>query len=463
MKGFDMWTPQVPQGDGPLYARLADALAQDIALGKLCEGAKLPTHRDLAFRLSIGVGTVTKAYDEAERRGLLEAHVGRGSFVARPVQGSTKHTDGVLNLAMNTAPTAPSHTRIPEVMSALRRLPNLAELFSYAPPLGHEADRRAGADWLRRVSRLENVRGRTTICTLGVQHAMSLLFAALLKPGDTILAENLNYVGLKALADHAGYALRGVAMDHEGLCPEALERVARETGARLVYTVPTLHNPTGRIMSMSRRQAIADLARRLDLTIIEDDIYAHFASSLDICPIANCAPERTFLVSGLSKAVAPGLRAGYLALPDDTMLDRLTQISRATIFAPSGLPFALASLMINTGMAESITQEVHEEIRARTSLALELIGDVCDPPATPASLHLWLPMAELEAEKAAGRAQRAGLFLLPPGASAIGGDAETGLRVSLGAIESRAGLTEALTRLRDVLSGEVSTQGRGLI
>jgi DNA-binding transcriptional MocR family regulator len=458
-----MWTPEVLQGDGPLYARLADALAEDIAQGKLSEGVKLPTHRDLAYRLSIGVGTVTKAYEEAERRGLVEAHVGRGSFVAWPIQGAAKRTDGPLNLAMNTAPVTPTHARIPEAMSALKRLPNLAELFGYAPPLGHEADRRAGADWLRRVSRLEDVRGRITICTLGAQHAMSLLFAALLKPGETILAENLNYVGLKALTDHAGYALRGVAMDCEGLSPEALERAVRETGARVVYTVPTLHNPTARIMSLRRRLAIADVARRLDLTIIEDDIYAHFASSLDIFPIANFAPERTFLISGLSKAVAPGLRAGYLALPDESLLDRLTQINRATIFAPSGLPFALASLMINNGMAEAITQEVHEETCVRTSIALDLIGGACEPPATPASLHLWLPMGELEAEKVAGRAQRAGLLLLPPGASSVSNDAETGLRVSLGAIESRTGLTEALRRLRDVLSGDISTQGRGLI
>ncbi len=458
-----MWTPEMRQGDGPLYARLADALGEDIAQGKLAEGTKLPTHRELAYRLAIGVGTVTKAYEEAERRGLIEAHVGRGSFVARPVQGTSAHSNGPFDLAMNTAPVTPTHARIPEALSALRRLPNLAEIFSYAPPLGREPDRRAGADWLKRVSRLDGADGGRTICTLGVQHAMSMLFAVLLQRGETILAENLNYVGLKALAHHEGYAVRGVAMDQEGLTPDALEKAARETGARLLYTVPTLHNPTARIMSLARRKEIAEVARRLDLTIIEDDIYAHFASSLDICPIANFAPDRTILISGLSKAMTPGLRAGYLSLPDESLLDRFTQIARATIFAPSGLPFALATLMINNGMAEAITREVHEEVRARTSLAMDFIGGAVGHHATPSSLHLWLPMGELAAEKIAGRAQRAGLLLLPPGVSAVGNDAETGLRVSLGAIENRVGLSEALSRLRDVLSGEIAPQGRGLI
>lgn len=458
-----MWTPQIGPGDAPLYLRLADALSADVERGALLEGAKLPPHRDLAYRLSIGVGTVTKAYEEAERRGVIEAHVGRGSFVAQIPQRSREAGSEHLNLAMNTAPTAPTHARIPEVMNALRKRPGASDFFAYAPPLGRDADRKAGAEWLKRASRLDRADARRTICTLGVQHGMSALLSVIARPGYTILCENLNYVGLKSLARHQEYTLQGVAMDGEGLCPEALERAARETGARILYTVPTLHNPTARVMSMARREAIAALARRLDLLIVEDDIYAHFARSLPVCPIANLAPERTFLMSGLSKAVAPGLRAGYLALPDESLLDALTQAIRSTIFAPPALSFAAATLMIENGMAEAITVEVHDEIAARCSLALRLIGSVCEAPATPASLHLWLPLPELEAEKVAGRAMRAGLSLLPPGVGAVSADAETGLRVSLGAIPDRDGLKRALHLLNDVLSGEVAPQGRGLI
>jgi DNA-binding transcriptional MocR family regulator len=456
-----MWTPDLAKGESPLYARLAEALSADIASGELVEGAKLPPHRDLAYRLSIGVGTVTKGYEEAERRGLIEAHVGRGSFVARIAKAAS--TKGPLDLAMNTAPAAPSHVRIPEALSELRKRADLAELFSYAPPLGRVADRKAGADWLRRVNRLENADKSRTICTIGAQHAMSLIFSALLPPSGTILAENINYVGLKALAQHQGFALRGVGMDGEGMCPDALEKTVHETGARVVYLVPTLHNPTARIMSMARRETIASLARRLDLAIVEDDIYAHFASGLNICPIANFAPERTYLLSGLSKAVAPGLRVGYLALPNDHMIDRLTQISRSTIFAPPGMPFAMASLMIENGMAEAITREVVEEVSVRTRIARDVLGSFCDAPATPSSLHLWLPMAELDAEKLSGRAMRAGLALLPPGAGALSAEAESGLRVSLGAIADRTILTEALTRLRFALDGENVSQERGLM
>jgi hypothetical protein len=119
--------------------------------------------------------------------------------------------------------------------------------------------------------------------------------------------------------------------------------------------------------------------------------------------------------------------------------------------------------LIDSGMASAIVGEVHDEICARTLVAQNILGDAIEQPATPASLHLWLPMGELEAERAAGRAMRAGLLLMPPGAGAINGDAETGLRVSLGAVGERAHLLQALTLLRDALTGEVGSHARSLI
>src|SRR5215813_10658704 len=76
------WTPDLSRHDGPRYRAIADAIAADFHGGQLKPGDRLPTHRDLAFRLGVTVGTVTRAYAEAQRRGLLEGHVGRGSFLA---------------------------------------------------------------------------------------------------------------------------------------------------------------------------------------------------------------------------------------------------------------------------------------------------------------------------------------------------------------------------------------------
>ena len=99
------WTPSLPATDEPLYARLAQALQHAIAEGELPPGERLPTHRDLAFRLGLSVGTATKAYAEAERRGLIVSHVGRGSFVSGERRGTAPPaTPARIDLSRNLPP-----------------------------------------------------------------------------------------------------------------------------------------------------------------------------------------------------------------------------------------------------------------------------------------------------------------------------------------------------------------------
>ena len=104
------WTPAIPEGAAPLYERLVAALRADIASGALAAGARLPPQRDLAYRLGVGLGTVTRAYVEAEKAGLVSAHVGRGSFVNAPAAHRARDREGPANLAQNIAPTGPAAT-----------------------------------------------------------------------------------------------------------------------------------------------------------------------------------------------------------------------------------------------------------------------------------------------------------------------------------------------------------------
>jgi DNA-binding transcriptional MocR family regulator len=248
------WRPAVPPGEAPLHVRLGEALAHDIAAGILPIGARLPTHRELAFALKIGVGTVTRTYAEAEAKGLIAGQVGRGSFVAGPPLSPTA---GPTDLARNLAPAYPADRRLKEALVRLGRRSDLLDHLGYAPPAGMEAHRRAGAAWLARTSGLEQPDWRRILVCPGAQAALSLTLARLCRPGDTLLAEAGSFYGLRNLADYAGYRVRGVAMDGEGLDPEALERAVRETGARALYTIPTLQNPTGRSMGRMRRAEIA--------------------------------------------------------------------------------------------------------------------------------------------------------------------------------------------------------------
>jgi DNA-binding transcriptional MocR family regulator len=259
------WTPTLPDGDAPIYERLTAALACDIASGVLTPGERLPPQRVLAFRLGLGVGTVTRAYAEAEQRGLLASQVGRGSFVARQLGASSQ--PAVLDLARNAPPPELAQARLGSAMARLARRRDLVSRLGYPPADGFEADRAAGAAWLAHIAGWDDLDPARVICTAGAQQAVAIALASVCRPGDTVIAEAATFTGLKSLASHMGYRLAPAALDVHGLTPEALDRVAAETGARVCYVLPS-HNPTARVMGEARRREIAEVARARDLILI---------------------------------------------------------------------------------------------------------------------------------------------------------------------------------------------------
>jgi DNA-binding transcriptional MocR family regulator len=437
-----MWQPSLRQDSRPLHDQLMEALARDVASGALSPGAQLPPQRDLAYRLKIGVGTVTKVYAEARRRGLLTATVGRGSFVAgAPADGAA---DALIDLSRNLMTTRSAAARFPDALLALRRRADLAEHLTYAPPAGMPAHRKAGAKWLAAQAGLPGADWQRLAVCEGGQHAMALAFASLCKPGDTVLTEHATFFGMKALAEQLRLRLVGLPMDKQGLLPDALDKAAA-AGAKFLYTIPTLQNPTGRIMSARRRLDIAAIVRKRDLTVVEDDVYAPFLrGEADLAPIATLAPERTFYVSTLSKMIAPGLRCAYLLTPGEAQFERLMTTIRAFSYAPAALGALVATQWIEDGTAETIASTARRDVAERTAAALRILGKHIEGPYAKAAPHVWLPMSELKAERVAGAALRSGVAVTPPGAPIIDGKDIAGLRLCIGAPADKSSLERGL-------------------
>jgi len=447
------WTPTLPPGDAPLYERLLDALRADIASGVLSDGSRLPPQRDLAHRLGLGLGTVTRAYVEAEKAGLIQGHVGRGSFVrGEPAAPRPVPLAGPINLAQNIAPQRAAADHLAEAMTRLRRRPDLLDHLGYAPMAGSDVQRRAGAAWLARSGGLAGADWTRLICCAGAQQGLALALGALARPSDTVMCEASTYQGVKAIAEYGGLRLKGLAMDAEGVRPDALEAAARD-GARVATLLPTLQNPTGRIMSLRRREDIVAVARKHDLWLVEDDIYAVYAGPDHPPPLAVLAPERVFHVSGVSKSLAPGLRAGYLIVPPGDHLERVLRTVRALAYAPPAFGGLIATQWIEDGTADLIAAAGVAETTARLAMALEILGSAAERPASPASPHLWLPMGELEAERVAGRALRGGVDVTPPGAPVVVPGLETGVRVCLGPAADRDELERGLRVVAAALTG----------
>ncbi|TCS12288.1 PLP-dependent aminotransferase family protein [Caulobacter sp. BK020] len=457
------WTPTLSQGEAPLYERLLDALRRDIASGALSDGDRLPPQRDLAHRLGLGLGTVTRAYVEAEKAGLVQAHVGRGSFVRGALgQGPGPATEDPrpINLSQNIAPVTAGGARIVQTLARLQRRPDLLDNLAYAPSTGLEAHRRAFATWLSRTAGVERADWRQVICCAGAQQALGLALAALCRPGDEVLCEAATFPGARVLADHAGYRLTGVAMDGEGLLPEALDRAAAN-GAKAVFVLPTLQNPTARIMGIGRRADIVAVARRRDLWIIEDGIYSIFGGD-PLPALVELAPERTIHVSGVSKSLSPGLRVGFLLAPLGDLFERVVHAVRAQFYAPPNFGALIASQWIEDGTAEAIAGDIRDEMGRRLGLARAILGPAMEAPASAFSPHVWLPMGELAAERLAGRALRGGVEVTPPGAPIVEPGLESGVRLCLGAARDRAELEQGLQVVASALAG-VDERSRAVI
>jgi 2-aminoadipate transaminase len=156
------------------------------------------------------------------------------------------------------------------------------------------------------------------LITSGSQQALTLIAAVLLEPGDTVLVEEPSYLAALQCFQMAGARVVPVPCDDDGLDPEALPALVRRERPKLVYTVPTFHNPTGRTLPLERRAGLARAAARLGLWIVEDDPYGELRYRGEpVAPIAALpgAEDRTIALSTLSKVLVPGLRIGWLRAP----------------------------------------------------------------------------------------------------------------------------------------------------
>ncbi len=441
------------------YAAIADLLARDIANGRLADGTRLPTHRELAEALGVAIGTVTRAYAEAERRGLVRGEVGRGTFVGPPPLRAATAIPGaprpdIVDLSLNV----PVEGVVPDLAAALRALarrPDVGDLLRYQPHAGTARHRAAGAAWAQRYG-VEAEPEQVLVCA-GAQHAMVTIFSALAKPGDRVLTESLTYPGMKALSQLLHLPLEGVAMDAEGLRVDALEDALVRSGARFLYCMPTIHNPTGGVLPAARRRAIAELARRYDVAIIEDDVHRFLAADAPP-PLAHFAPERTYHIAGTSKALAGGLRVAFVTAPRSAV-EHVERSIWATTWMAAPVTAELAATWIEDGTADRVIVAQRREAEARQAIARAALRDLAGSGhlralGDPRALHLWLELPEpWRGESFARAALQRGVAIAPAELFAVGrGAVPPAVRLGLGAARDHRELERALGLLRDTLA-----------
>ncbi|MHC9015814.1 aminotransferase-like domain-containing protein [Stenotrophomonas bentonitica] len=441
------WSPLIADGHGPVYLRIVQALERAVWSGALRPGERLPAQRALANELGVDLTTITRAFTEARKRGLIDARGPLGSFVAPPQVELTQ----LIDLSMNLPPS-PGGQQVAEVLrrglSSVLTRSDVGNLMTYHVGGGSRADHQAAQQWLKPI--LGKVDAGTVIVTEGAQAALSALLLALTNAGDTILCEPLVYPGLLHATRVLERRLHVVECDDAGMRPDALARAAKKHGARVVYLNPTAQNPTAHTMPPARRVALADVIRAQHLQLIEDDPYWLLVDDAP-APLALLAPRHTCYISTLSKCLSPGLHTGFVRLPDGMDRQPVLDALRAVNLMAPPLMNALVTQLILDGSAQAMLTLVQEEAAERRYLAQSALSPRFLQHC--AGVHAWCRLPAHWTDASLTHAARLqGLGIAPSSAFTPEGVAiNDAVRISLGAAANRQELHRALRQLDQLM------------
>jgi len=379
---------------GPKYKALANRIEQAVQLGELKPGDRLPTHRQLAKELGVTVGTVTRAYAEAERRRLIDARVGSGTFIRgrNPGNASFKVTDSTvdtgIDLGFSIALELDQPEQLTRTLATLQHSEVLPHLLRYQSEFGLEHHREAGRQWLLKTG-LGDFNRDDLLVTLGGQHGFYVALNALLQPADGLACEGLTYPGLVAAAAQQNLRLMPLAINDQGLTAEALHSQCLRHPPRALYVMTRMQNPTGGSMSQQRIDDLALICRQYQIAIIEDDVQGCLGHP-GRPSFSLLHPDITVTITSVSKALCGGLHVGFMRAPN-AWVNAIGAAFRATCWMAIPLTTEVACDWLNNGYADNLLARQKAEIDWRQSAVSERLNRAGLTPRC-GGFNVWLDL-----------------------------------------------------------------------
>jgi DNA-binding transcriptional MocR family regulator len=445
------WIKRLVESPKPAYLTIPDLIEEDLATGRLRPRDRLPGLRDLAQELDLNYTTVARAYAEARKRGLLDSRAGSGTFVRGHTPSPPLSVGSSVEMSMNTPPEpAEMAARLRDSAARVMADSDPFRMLRYQDFGGLPADKAAAIEWLKR--RVPQCDQDNVLVCPGIHSALVALVSQLAGPGATICLDTLAYPGIKAIAAQLGVNLQALPRDEEGPLAHAFEALCKTDKPAAFYCNPTLQNPSTLTLSRRRRAALADVALRYNVPIIEDDAYALLPGQAPD-PIASLAPDLTYYVTGLSKTLGAGLRVAYLRAPTARQTQRLAGALRATTVMVNPYTAALATQWVQDGTAHDMLLAIRRESNARQALAARLLA-AGSFDAHPDGFHLWLPIPARcgwSASEFALQMRNLGIAAVSAAAFATDGNPPNAVRVCLGGSKTREECEQALSIIADTL------------
>lgn len=449
------WKPEKEKLDRPYYLSLAQQLERDIAEGHLPENTKLPPQRELADFLDLNLSTITRAYKLCELKGLLYGVTGSGTFVSPGTRSKDTFLDkggsqgsSLIEMGM-IRPFYETDSVVRDTARIILERRDSCSLFEYSNPLGTERQLHAARLWLQKQG--TDADGNNLMIVAGAQNALSVILISLFKAGDKIAVDEFTYTNFKSLANLLSIQLIAVEGDECGMLPEALDFLCRSTGLKGIYLMPSCSNPTGIFMPQSRREELAQIIRKHQLLVIEDDIYS-FLAPVGTRSFFSLLPENTLHICSISKSLCAGLRVAFLAFPEqlrEPLVSGMLCINLKTV----SLNAEIIAELILSGRADKVSEEKIALARRRNCIFKELFpmekGDI------PRFFH-WVRLPEeLRSQEAELLALHRGLHILGSHRFAMGKQNSSAyIRISIVSPKSEEELERGLALLKEILRGE---------
>ncbi|RZS77858.1 GntR family transcriptional regulator [Phyllobacterium myrsinacearum] len=451
-----LWRPDISSLTRPAYLSLADQIARAIGDGTLEAGARLPTHRKMAEDLHLSVQTVSRAYEELIRRGMLSGETGRGSFVkAQRREIDQPYLPERLGEVIDLSILKPvcekmHHERLKKALGWLSETLPASSALSFRPNVVFPRHRTTAVKWLRECGL--DVPASNVSITNGATAAMTVAIMSVAPVGSTIATEATGHHTLVPLASYLGLTLKGIAIDDQGIIPEALDAACRESSIRALFVQPAAINPCATVMGSVRRAQIVEVARKRDIAIVESDILGPLVQDRPP-PIAALAPERTLYFTSFTKTVVPGLRIGYLAAPD-RYVAAVANRHLVSNWMATPMVAEIATHWVEDGTAMQLVEWQRDALRRRHEIASQVLSGV-PFRSHPQSLHIWLPLTDGRTEETFVAQARLQNVAIAPGASFRISQEEwtPAVRISLGST-TEVELLRGLTVVGNLLQGD---------
>jgi DNA-binding transcriptional MocR family regulator len=442
----------------PLYLQIRNQLREMILDGTLGEGSRLPPERKMAAALGVNRNTVVNAYRELAADGLVESCVGRGTTVCRPPVGEGAGRTScqpfdyaqakplVWNEYFVPRPEGGRDPLLRDLAALLNRAdtisfaagvpaPELYPLDDFRQAMAHVLDM-AGQTFLRpcpvegyyplrqtiarrMAGRGANVKAENVLVVTGSQQGLDLIARAFLRAGDEVVVEAPSYLGALQIFGAAGARLLGAPLDEEGMRLDVLENILIRYRPKLIYTLPTFQNPSGRTMAPGRRLRLLELAHRYRVPIVEDDPYGELYYT-DQAPFPLLALDQdgyVIYLSTFSKILFPGLRLGWVAAPRP-VIERLSQIKQLADLHCSTLIQGAVHEFCQRGALDEHLDRVRSLYRQRRDAMLSALAErgpaglEWDEPQGGFNLWCRLPPG-LKARQLVAEAARQSVALVP--------------------------------------------------